>query len=63
MVTLEFVEADYGGSESGMGAEVTVGSNRIFASEVLVRITPLLYSDLEQMGRPRPVGSPAPASG
>ena len=63
MVTLEFVEADYGNSESVMGTEVTVGSSSVFTSEVLVRITPLLYSELEQMGRQRPIGSPISASG
>ena len=63
MATLQFVEPDYDIRESAQGVGITVSSSAEFTTDVIVRITPLLYSEFEQMGMQVPTGAPTAASG
>ena len=63
VATLQFVEPDYDIRESAQGVGITVSSSAEFTTDVIVRITPLLYSEFEQMGMQIPTGAPTAASG
>ena len=63
VATLQFVEADYDRGENELGVGITVISSAEFTTDVIVRITPLLYSEFEQMGMQVPTGAPTAASG
>ena len=63
VATLQFVEPDYDIRESAQGVGITVSSSAEFTTDVIVRITPLLYSEFEQMGMQVPTGAPTAASG
>ena len=63
VATLQFVEPDYDNSESAQGVGITVSSSAEFTTDVIVQITPLLYSEFEQMGMQVPTGAPTAASG
>ena len=63
MATLQFVEPDYDIREDAQGVGITVSSSAEFTTDVIVRITPLLYSEFEQMGMQVPTGAPTAASG
>ena len=63
VATLQFVEPDYDNREPAQVVGITVSSSSEFTTDVIVRITPLLYSEFEQMGMQVPIGAPPAASG
>ena len=63
VATLQFVEADYDNREPAQRVGITVSSSSVFTTDVIVQITPLLYSEFEQMGMQVPTGAPTAASG
>ena len=63
MATLQFVEPDYDDREDTQGVGITVSSNAEFTTDVIVQITPRLYSEFEQMGMQVPTRAPTAASG
>ena len=63
MAILQFVEADYDDGEDAQGVEITVSSSAEFTTDVIVQITPRLYSEFEQMGMQVPTRAPTAASG
>ena len=63
MATLQFVEPDYDDGEDAQVVGITVSSNAEFTTDVIVQITPLLYSEFEQMGMQVPTRAPTAASG
>ena len=63
VATLQFVEADYDNREPAQEVGITVSSSAEFTTDVIVQITPLLYSEFEQMGMQLPTRAPTAASG